>query len=387
MRALAAIVGAAQTCMGRVAGLTSLELMEEALLGAVKTAGLSLSAIDGLITCPNQIETWMMPAATVARNLKIRPRFLSTVDLGGASCAAMVHQAAMAVASGAADCVLCIAAQPLYSGLLPEGALNQIAESATHRELERFAGGTIPSLYALLATRHMHCYGTTREQLASVAVQMRRHAALNTNAHFRNPIQIEDVLSSPSISTPLHRLDCAPVSDGGAAVLVVSEERARILKKRPAFLFGAGYGLSHVYLSDALDLMQTGAATSSKAAFRQAGLTVNDLDFACLYDCFSITLLMELEEIGFYTHGAAAAAVAAGDIDRNARRPINPGGGLLSGGHPGLPAGLLPIVEAAQQIMVEAEERQLPRTDLALVHGMGGILGMHCSLVIGGSNV
>ena len=363
----AAIIGVGQSAIGRTPGRRSLDLMLEATDRALESAGLDVTAIDGLITLPSMTEHWLMPAAVVAQGLCLEPKFLTTINLTGAGGVAMIDQAAMAIAAGACETVLCVAAEPLLSGMTRDRAVSVMACSAANREGECYAGATVPSLYALIAARHMHVYGTTCEELASVAVQMRKHAALNANAHFRNPISLSDVLSSKVIATPLHLLDCAPVSDGGAAVIVVSAERARQLKTDSARLLGCGYGISNAYLTDAKDPLVTGAGMSGKTAFLNAGLTPRDMQFGCLYDCFTITLLMELESLGLCPRGESGAFVSSGGIDRSGSMPINANGGLLSGGHPGLPAGLLPVVEAARQIMKEAGAHQLPTVRRFLV--------------------
>jgi len=379
----AAIIGVGETAMGRHPGRTAMDLMAEAADAALASAGLEMREIDGLISMPSLTQRWMMPAAVVARGLGLDPAFLTTIDLAGASGAAMADQAARAIATGACEAVLCVAGDPLLTGLSRDRAVALMAGSAAHAETEAPHGPPVPALYALLAARHMHLHGTTREQLSAVAVQMRRHAAENPGAHFRQPITADAVRDAKPIATPFTLLDCAPVSDGGAAFVVVSADRARGMKRRAAHLLGSGYGLSHAYLGDAADPMRTGALRSGATAFARAGRRPAEMHFACLYDCFTITLLMELEDLGFCAPGAGGAFVADGHIDRAGRLPVNPGGGLLSGGHPGLPAGMMPVVEAARQIMGEAGARQLPRADLAMAHGNGGIVGMHCSLVLG----
>ncbi len=386
-RAMAAIVGLGESAVGRVPGRSALELMEDATARALADAGLERDAIDGVISMPCATESWIMPAAVVARGLGLEPGYVSTVDLAGAGGTAMVDQAARVIATGGAEAVLVVAGQPLLSGLSREGAVSRMAQSAAHLTAEVPAGVPVPGLYALLAARHMHLYGTTREQMAAVAVGTRAHAALNDNAHFRAPITVEDVLSAKPIASPLTLLDCAPVSDGAAALVVVSAERARTLGPRAAYLLGSGHGLSHVYLTDAEDPLVTGARRAGATAFAAAGLAPSDMDLAQLYDCFTITVLVELEELGFCPRGEAGAFVAAGGLARTGALPTNTGGGLLSGGHPGLPAGLFPVLEGARQVMGAAGARQLPRADLALVHGNGGVIGMHCSLVLGSDRV
>ena len=262
-----------------------------------------------------------------------------------------------------------------------------MAHAAAHPVAEQPSGPSVPALYALVAARHMHEYGTTAEHLAAVAVQMRRHAGLNPNAHMQAPLTLEQVAASRMIATPLRLLDCAPVSDGGAALLLMSAVRARQLGLRGARVLGSGYGLSHVFVTDAKDLLATGARQSGATAFAAAGLGPRDLGFASLYDCFTITLLLQLEDLGLCPRGESGPFVASGAIGRDGSLPVNPGGGLLSGGHPGLPAGLLPIAEAARQILRQGGARQLPPTDVALAHGSGGVVGMHCSLLLGSDDV
>ena len=387
MKPNAAIIGVGESAIGRVPGRDATSLMAEAAANAVADAGLEWDAIDGLITLPNTADGWIMPAAILARILGIAPAFITSIDLAGAGGAAMVDQAARAVATGACEAVLCVAAQPLLSGVSRDDAVASMARRAAHAEAEAPTGIPVPGLYALLAARHMHEYGTTREQLAAVAVQMRAHAALNPNAHFRKPITVADVLASKPIADPLCLLDCAPVSDGGAAFVVTTASRARAIKPNAAYLLGSGYGLSHGFLTDADDPLRTGAIQSGRTAFATAGLRPADMEFACLYDCFTITLLLELEQLGFCELGESGAMVEAGALARDGVLPVNTYGGLLSGGHPGLPAGLFPVVEAARQIMGQAGDRQLPRHALALAHGCGGIVGMHCSLVFGSADV
>lgn len=384
---LAAIVGVGESAIGRVPGRSALELMADATAGALASAGLPRDAIDGVISLPCATERWIMPAAMVARGLGIEPDYVSTVDVAGAGGAAMVDQAARVIATGGAEAILCVAGQPLLSGVSRDLAVARMAQSAAHIAAEVPAGVPVPGLYALLAARHMHLYGTTREQLAAVAVETRRHAGANPNAHFRKPIGVQDVLDAKPISSPFTMLDCAPVSDGAAALIVVSSARARQMKARAAYLLGSGYGLSHVYLTDADDPLATGARRSGAAAFKRAGMVPADMQLAQLYDCFTITVLLELEDLGFCPRGEAGAFVAGGGLARDGALPANTGGGLLSGGHPGLPAGLFPVVEAARQIMHEAGPRQLPKADLAMAHGNGGVVGMHCSLVLGSGDV
>lgn len=382
----AAVVGTGQTRIGRLEGRTALDLMADATAAALDNAGLERAAIDGLITMPSLTEGWMMPAAVVCRGLGISPKYLNTSDLAGATGAAMVDQAAHAIASGACETVLCVAGDPLLSGLSRDRAVALMANTAAHGESEAHIGMPVPALYALVATRYMHEYGATREQLSAAAVQMRSHAQLNPDAHFTAPITTADVTASKLIATPFHMLDCAPVSDGAAALIVVSAERAKRMNRRAAYLLGSGYGLSHAYLSDAQDLLVTGARQSGATAYAIAGVGPTDMQFGCLYDCFTVTPLLELEDLNLCPRGQAGAFFADGHADRTGRFPVNPSGGLLSGGHPGLPAGLFPVIEAVRQVKGDAGARQLPRTDVGIAHGNGGVIGMHCTLIFGATH-
>ncbi len=387
-RGAAAIVGAGESRIGKHPDSTSLGLMAEAATDALAQAGLGFDDIDGLITTPTRIDGWMMPCTVVASALGIQPDFFTTVDIAGASGTAMVHQAAMAVASGACHTVLCVAGQNLLSGLSRDGAVAAMASkgSAAHAELEQPLGPPIPGLYAMVAQRHMHDFGTTPEALAQVAVEARRHAGRNPNAHKSRPISVEDVLDAPRIATPFGRLDCSLVSDGAGAVIVTTPERARALSRRAAWLLGSGYAMGHPWVGDSADLSTTAATRSGASAFATAGLAATDMDFACLYDCFTITVLLELEDLGFCPKGEAGDFVLSGAIGSEGALPVNPHGGLLSAGHCGVPAGLFHVVEAARQILGHGGARQLDRTDHALVHGNGGIIGVHCTLVLGGED-
>lgn len=386
MRGVAAIAGVGESRIGVVPERSSLELMADAARAALDNAGLTFADVDGLLTTPSRVEGWSMPCAVVAGALGLRPGYLATVDLAGASGTAMIHQAAMAVATGASTTVLCVAGQNLLSGMSRDGAVAAMASrgSAAHAELEQPLGPPIPALYALVAQRHMHEYGTTREQMARVAVEMRANAGRNPNAHMRAPITVEDVLAAPLIASPLGRLDCSLVSDGAGAAVVTTAERARDLRGRPVHLLGAGFGYGHAWVGDSESLATTAATRSGATAWRQARLGPADMDFACLYDCFTITVIAELEDLGFCPKGEGGAFVADGAIAPDGALPVNPHGGLLSAGHSGVPAGIFHVIEAARQIRREAGPRQLARSDAAMVHGNGGIIGVHCSLVLGG---
>lgn len=378
-----AIAGIGESRIGKVPDRSALQLQADAAQAALADAGLRMADIDGLLTTPVRVEHWNMPCGVVAHHMGIRPSYLATVDLAGASGAAMIHQAAIAIASGQCSTVLCVAGQNLLSHGSRAKAVKSMAEGGSaHPQFEVPYGPLVPSLYALVAQRHMHEYGTTPEQLAQVAVAIRRHASLNPNAHKRELISIDDVLESRMITSPLHVLDCALVSDGAAAAIVTSAERARDLKRKPVHLLGQGYGLRHSHIGDT-ELTTTGAVDSGRDAFRTAGLRPSDVDVAQIYDCFTITVIVELEDLGFCKKGEGGHFVEGGRIGLGGELPITTHGGLLSACHPGLGGGFFHVLEAVRQLRGEAGERQVKDAKVSLVHGNGGVISIHCTLILG----
>jgi len=370
--------------LGSVPSMGAMELQRAAALAALADSGLSLSDVDGLLTTPIRVANWAMPVGMVAQGLGIRPGYMATLDVAGASGTALVHHAAMAVATGQAETVLCVAGQNQLTNHSRNATVQQLANHGwAHPEYEAPYGPLIPTLYALVAQRHMHEYGTTPEQMAEVAVAIRGHAALNPLAQKREPIGVADVLNSRMITTPLHMLDCAIVSDGAAAYVVTTKERARNLKKAPIKLLGQGYGFTHAYIGEHDHIATTGAVQSGRDAFRSAGVTPADIDIAQLYDCFTITVIAELEDLGFCPKGEGGRFVEGGRIRLGGELPVTTHGGLLSAVHPGLAGGMFHVIEAVRQLRGEAGARQVPGAELVLAHGNGGIIGIHCTLILG----
>jgi acetyl-CoA acetyltransferase len=384
-RSQARIVGVGESPLGKVPELSALQLQEAAARAALDDAGLDWSDIDGLLTTPVRVANWAMPCGVVAEGLGIRaPRYLATLDVAGASGTAMVHQAAMAIDAGQCDTVLCVAGQNLLTHSARADAVKQMAEGGwAHPQFEAPYGPLIASLYALVAQRHMHEFGTTPEQLAEVAVTMRAHASLNPLAQKRTPITVDEVVGSRMITSPLHVLDCALVSDGAAAIIVSRADRARDLRRRPVHVLGQGYGFSHAYVGPYERLTATGAADSGRAAFAMAGVRPAEIDVAELYDCFTITVIVELEDLGFCAKGEGGAFVQGGRIALGGELPVTTHGGLLSACHPGLAGGMFHVIEAVRQLRGECGERQVRDARLALAHGNGGVIGIHCTLILG----
>lgn len=383
----AAIAGIGESRLGQVPDRSALQLQTDAARAALADAGLTVKDVDGLLTTPLRVEHWTAPAAVAANHLGIRPSFLSTVDLAGASGAAMIHQAMLAVSSGQCSVALCVAGQNLLSHTSRARAVKSMAEAgAAHPQFEVPYGPLVPSLYALVAHRHMHEYGTTPEQMAEVAVTMRHHASLNPNAHKTAPITVQDVLASRMIATPLHVLDCALVSDGAAAAVVVSAERVRDLRRPPVYLLGQGYGVRHSHIGEHRTLTVTGAEDSGRDAFRTAGVRPSDIDVAEIYDCFTITVIVELEALGFCPKGEGGRFVEDGHIRLGGTLPVTTHGGLLSAGHPGVGGGFFHVLEGVRQLRGEADARQVEDAEVALVHGNGGVISVHCTLILGSAS-
>ena len=377
----AVIAGVGESPVGSVPDLDALGLQRAAAQAALDDAGLGFDDVDGLLTTPQRVERWSWACGTVAEALGVKTRYLATLDLAGASGVAMVHHAAMAIATGQCETVLCVSGQNLLTFNTRGTAVQLMAEAGSEFEIPY--GPLIPTQYALIAQRHMHEYGTTSEQLAEVAVTMRAHAALNPNAHKKEPISVADVMNSRMITSPLHVLDCSLVSDGAAAFVVTSRARARDLRKPAIELLGHGYGFSHAHIGDYRTVTTTGAVRSWRDAFEMAGLAPADIDVAELYDCFTITVIVELEDLGFCPKGEGGRFVEGGRIRLGGELPVTTHGGLLSAGHPGLAGGMFHLVEGVRQLRGEAGARQVPGVEVALVHGNGGVLGIHTTAILG----
>ena len=382
LRGKVAIVGAAETAVGKVPELSATDLCVDAALRAMDDAGISKDQIDGLVTCQSMAEPIMYHAEAIAEYLQIFPRYCVTANAGGGTTFSTLQHAANAIASGVCDTVLISMADSLRSGLSRDQAM-ALQSSTGHPQFEIPYGPTVPAYYALIARAHMDKYGTTAEQLAAVAVSGRSHAALNPGAQMQDPITVEDVLNSRMIADPIHLLDCSLVSDGGAAVILTTAERAADFPHRPVYLLGAGEGHSHEHISQARNLTTSAAVESGRRAYRMAGLGPGDIDVAGIYDCFTPVVLIELEDLGFCAKGEAGAFVESGATRRGGALPMNTNGGLLSYCHPGNPGSMFALTEAVLQLRWSAANRQVDNAEVALVHGQGGIMSSHATLILG----
>lgn len=375
----AAIVGVAESELG-VTGRSVLQLQAQAIVGALEDAGLGLRDVDGLFT--NGVSRFS--AAQVAEYLGIRPAWTDTTMAGGASYEIFVAHAAEAVRAG-----LCRVALISYASNQRSARsrrLGGVLEAETpEAQFEAPYGALHPiSFYAMAAQRHMHEFGTTREQLAEVAIAAREWARLNPRAYRygAGPLTLEAVLASPMVSSPLRVADCCLVTDGGGAVVLTSEARAQDLRKRPVLVLGHGEATTHLGMSQVPDLTLTGAAESGRRAFAMAGLGPGDMDVVELYDSFTITVILSLEALGFCGRGEGGPFVMGGRIRPGGALPLDTSGGGLSYCHPGM-FGIFLVIEAVRQLRGECGARQVPGARTALCHGTGGILSTHATVVLG----
>lgn len=346
-------------------------IMAECARGALDDAGLELSDVDGLFAA--SMSMGIMGVVNLAEYLNIKPRYLDGTNIGGSSFVAHVNHAAAAIHAGLCDVALVLYGSTAASNAMAIGTgLGGGGRDPNTAFISPYGMTTVGS-YALVAQRHAHLYGTRPEQLAEIAVTMRRHASLNPEAKMQNLITVDDVLESRMISTPLHLLDCCIISDGGGALIVTSLERARDLAQPPVVLRGCGEAVCHQEMG-APDLLTIAARQSGEQAFAMSGIRHDEVDLCTLYDSFTITALVTLENLGFCKPGEGGAFVEDGRIGLGGALPVNPDGGGLSSNHPGM-RGIFLVIEAVRQLRGGLGPRQVEDAEIALVHGTGGTLG------------
>ncbi|NWF44992.1 thiolase [Hydrogenophaga sp. D2P1] len=374
LRGAAAIVGASLGGVPMAPGRSALEILGEAVHGALADAGLKLSDVDGLFTGSSY---HFLAGLSVAEYLGIHPKFCEATMVGGSSYVSHLLTAAMALHTGQCEVALICYGSNQGSGF---GKLKSMAETPLYEA--PYEPRYPISSYALAAARHMHQYGTTREDLAHIAVAARQWAQLNPLAHARDPLSIEQVLASRLVSDPLSVLDCCLVTDGGGALVLVRSERARDFPKPPVYVLGAAAATWHRQIGSMPDLTVTAAAESGPRAFAMAGLAPKDVDVLELYDAFTINTLLFLEDLGFCAKGEGGAFVRNGRIAPGGALPVNTNGGGLSCCHPGM-YGMFLLIEAVQQLRAEAGDRQVPNAEIALCHGNGGVLSSQVTALLG----
>lgn len=374
-RGKSAVVGAATYGMGSAPGQESIDLAVRAALLALDDAGLKPSDVDGLFTTLPQDA---LSTLTIAEYMGIHPKVENSTRTGGSSFQIQAMWAALALEAGLCDVALITygSNQRSASGGLVSGAGTPIVYEHRYKPMNP------PSSYAMAAARHMHQYGTTRAQLAEVAVAARKWAQLNPDAFMRDDLSIEDVLFSRMVSDPLSVRDCCLVTDGAAAVVMTRADRARDLRQKPAYLLGSASATWHRSIGNMPDLTVTAAAESGPRAFQQAGVKPVDVDVAMLYDAFTINTILFLEDLGFCKKGEGGAFVQDGAIAPGGRLAVNTNGGGLSCVHPGM-YGLFTMVEAVMQVRGSAGARQIPGARIAVAHGNGGALSSQATAIFG----
>lgn len=376
-----AIAGLGMTELGKVYGRSPRRLAADAVRAAADDAGLPLADLDGLIVSTGLSGS---PGIELAGTLGLRDlRLLTQMNSYGATAVAMVSYATAAIQSGAASAVACVFAD---APLRPERS----SGAAYHRDAAEWQGygglqaalgfRSVNAFYALAARRHMERYGTTSEQLGAIAVATRAWAAGNPLAQMREPISLQDHQDSRWVVEPLHLLDCCLVSNGGIAVIVTSAERARDLARPPVHVWGWAQGHPGRTMARGGDFgLTTGAALSGPAAMKMAGITTADVDVCQIYDCYTFTVLVTLEDYGFCAKGEGGAFAASGALGPGGTLPVNTGGGQLSAYYMW---GMTPLSEAVIQARGHGGDRQAPRNEVILVSGNGGILDHHATLVV-----
>ena len=367
------IVGAYEHPLRKAPDKSVAQLHAECARGALEDAGLTKDDVDGYFCAGDApgANVWSM-----ANYMNLKLRHVDSTDMGGCSYLVHVAHAAQAIAAGKCNVALVtLAGRPNSEG----SSGTQVRDRGVNLPDAPYEMPYSPvtvNLYAMVAMRHMHEYGTTSEQLAWVKVAASHHAQHNPNAMLRNVVTVEEVVSSPMISDPLHRLDCCVVSDGGGAVIVARPEIARSLKRPPVKLIGAGETTKH-QMGGNVDLSYSGAVWTGPRAFEEAGVKPADIKYASIYDSFTITVVMQIEDLGFCKKGEGGKFVADGNlISGTGKLPFNTDGGGLCNNHPANRGGMTKIIEAVRQLRGESHPKvQVPNCNVALAHGTGGALG------------
>jgi acetyl-CoA C-acetyltransferase len=377
-----AIAGAYESPRRRAPGTHPFAIQAECARGALADAGLDLADVDGLAAAASFPAEGAreMAVAEIAEYLGVHPRWVDGTDIGGAAPLSHAGHAVAAIQAGLADVVLVTYAACGYSW--PYGAPDYLTYAHGPGQWELPYGPSTVATYALAARRHMHEFGTTEEDLAAIAVQCRANAAANPDARYTAPITIDDVLASPVVAAPLHRLDCCVVTDSGGAFVLTSARRAESMNTKPVSVLGFGEALGQVSMNQMPSFTATAAAASGARAFATAGMRPGEIDCAQLYDSFTITVLLALEDLGFCGKGEGGKFASAGELAPGGRLPVNTDGGGLSSNHPGR-RGALAVIEAVRQLRGTSPGVRLEHPRTALVHGMGGSLSTSATLILG----
>jgi len=356
--------------------LSLAQIHAEVAKGALEDAGIGKDDVDGYFCAGDAPGLGPM---SMVEYMGLRPRHVDSTDTGGSSYLLHVSHAAQAIAAGKCKVALItLAGRPRAEGMATGTVPRSRGGTPTPDEPFEFPyGPTVINMYAMCAMRHMYEFGTTSEQLAWIKVAASHHAQYNPHALLKDVVTVEEVVNSPMISDPLHRLDCCVITDGGGAIVVVAPEIAAKLKRPKVKLIGAGEFVK-TQMGGKVDLTYSGARFSGATAFAEAGVKPSDIKYASIYDSFTITVLMQLEDLGFCEKGKGGAFVADGNlIAGQGKLPFNTDGGGLCSNHPANRGGLTKVLEAVRQLRGEAHPKvQVRNCDLAIAHGTGGSLGL-----------
>ncbi|WP_338881359.1 acetyl-CoA acetyltransferase [Achromobacter veterisilvae] len=375
-----AIVGAAESELGKVPGMTALDLQAQAAGRALRDAGLSLKDVDGVFAHVDD----RFAGLQLAEYLGIRPRYVDSTSVGGMSNVMHIRHAMAAIEAGMCEVALvAYGSTQLSDGTRKVGGTPEDMRMPRGQFITPYGQLSPIGYYAMVAQLHMHRYGTTPRDLAEVAVAARKWAQLNPKAYRREETSIEEAMASRMIADPLRQRDCCLVTDAGGAFIVTTAARARALKRPPVYVMGIAESFSHHYTPfGTADWLDTNVAQTAEQALAMAGVTRQDIDVVQIYDHFTIGVIQSLEELGFCKRGEGGAFVAGGRLAPGGDFPINTSGGGLSYNHPGQ-FGMLLLLEAVHQLRKECGERQLPKAELALVHAPGLVFSCNTTLILG----
>jgi len=383
LRGKVAVIGIGQSPTGKVPGRSPLWLAAAAAAKALADCGLPKSAVDGVLSSHAMASPFHRFSVAFSEYFGIQPTFSNTLQVSGATAATMFNIGAAAIHGGLAEVVMVVAGDSLLSGLTPDLALRGLTESRD-QQYEMPFGIPVANTFAMTAHRHMKEFGTTAEQFAEVAVVQRRHASRTPGAQQTSLITVDDVLNSAMVTTPYHKLDCSLISDGGAAFILTSAEHAKALGiEKPIYILGGGECYTHEHIFLMPSLTTTGAVESSRRAYRMAGFGPDDIDVAGVYDCFTGTVIMMLEDLGFCPKGEGGRFVADGGMSYGGKIPSNTHGGLLSFAHSGIPGSLFHFHEVIAQLRRQCGERQVPDAELGLVHSLGAGFATNATTILG----
>jgi acetyl-CoA acetyltransferase len=374
-----AIAGAALSDCGRVDETSPFALHHQAASRALADAGLEKGDVDGFASSG----TGLLAPIELAEYLGLRPTWVDGTGVGGSTWEFMVEHATAAIAQSHAEVVVLAYGSTARADLKRrDRRANLSFGSRGPVQFDAPFGHTLIAKYAMAGRRHMHEFGTTIDQLAEIAVSTRANASLNPDAYYREPITIDEVNRAPLIADPLTALHCCIRSDGGGAVVLTSEERARDIAARPVWVLGTGEAVSHTTMSEWDDFTESPAVRSGRLAFERAGVTPDDIDVCQIYDAFTPMVLLSFEALGFCKKGEGGPFVEAGTMRVDGSMPTNTDGGGLSACHPGM-RGIFLLVEAVRQLRSEAGDRQVPDAQLACVNGTGGWFSSASTAILG----